>query len=314
MSDSFNTLAEHARVLYSADVFQQMTTFIRIVDAGNISRAARSLGLSVAMASRHLRWLEDELGAPLLRRTTRRIDLTEAGLEFAPRVRAILAGVDEAKAVVRRGRGVAGRVVLSVPPTLGVRRIAPLLPALLNQHPRLRVEIRFEDRAIDLIKDGVDIAVRAGRPLPDSPFIVGRKIASFERVVCASPKFLAAHGPIDAVAKLAKLPCIVHGTPPTVWEFETPNGPESVHIDGHLRTNHLLAIREAVVAGMGVAWLPSWLVKPDILARRVKPVPVGMKLSSLDVYAIFHAQSRGATAMRAVLDYLAAELPASLAK
>jgi DNA-binding transcriptional LysR family regulator len=314
MSDSFNTLAEHARVLYSADVFQQMTTFIRIVDAGNISRAARSLGLSVAMASRHLRWLEDELGAPLLRRTTRRIDLTEAGLEFAPRARAILAGVDEAKAVVRPGPGVAGRVVLSVPPTLGVRRIAPLLPALLNQHPRLRVEIRFEDRAIDLIKDGVDIAVRAGRPLPDSPFIVGRKIASFERVVCASPKFLAAHGPIDAVAKLVKLPCIVHGTPPTVWEFETPNGPESVHIDGRLRTNHLLAIREAVVAGIGVAWLPSWLVKPDILARRVKPVLVGMKLSSLDVYAIFHAQSRGATAMRAVLDYLAAELPASLEK
>ncbi|HEX2674004.1 MAG TPA: LysR family transcriptional regulator, partial [Polyangiaceae bacterium] len=170
-------------------MFQQMTTFVRIVDAGNISRAARSLGLSVAMASRHLRWLEQELGTPLLRRTTRRVDLTEAGVEFALRARAILAGVDEAKAVVRPGRGVAGRVVLSVPPTLGLLRIAPLLPELLEKHPRLRVEIRFEDQTADLIRDGVDIAVRAGRLPPDSPFIVGRKIASFERVVCASPKF-----------------------------------------------------------------------------------------------------------------------------
>lgn len=290
-----------------------MTTFVCIVDAGNISRAARSLGLSVAMASRHLRWLEQELGTPLLRRTTRRIDLTEAGLEFASRARAILASVEEAKTMIRPGPGVAGRVVLSVPPTLGLRRIAPLLPKLMKQHPRLRVEMRFEDRAVDLIRDGVDIAVRAGRVPPDSPFIVARKIASFERVLCASPKFLAAHGPIDTVAKLAKVPCIVHGAPPTVWDFQTPNGPESVLIDDEvLRTNHLLMVREAVIAGAGVAWLPSWLVKPDIVARRVKPVLVGMKMAPLDVHTLFHTRARGATAMRAVLQYLATELPANL--
>ncbi|HEY3665852.1 MAG TPA: LysR family transcriptional regulator, partial [Polyangiaceae bacterium] len=168
-----------------------MTTFVRIVDAGNISRAARALGLSVAMASRHLRWLEKELGAPLLRRTTRRVDLTEAGLEFVTRARAILAGIEEAKSVIRPGRGVSGRVVLSVPTTLGLERIAPLLPALLDEHPRLRVEIRFEDRAVDLIEDGIDIAVRAGRAPPDSPFFAARRLASFERVLCASPKLLA---------------------------------------------------------------------------------------------------------------------------
>jgi DNA-binding transcriptional LysR family regulator len=174
------------------------------------------------------------------------------------------------------------------------------------------MEIRFEDRAVDLIKDGVDIAVRAGRVPPDSPFIVARKIASFERVLCASPKFIADHGPIDAISKLVKVPCVVHGAPPTVWEFETPHGPESVLIDGELRTNHLLAVREAVVAGVGVAWLPSWLAKPDIVARRVKAVLTGMKLPPLVVYALFHTRSRGATAMRAVLDYLAVELPACL--
>jgi DNA-binding transcriptional LysR family regulator len=291
-----------------------MTTFVRIVDAGNISRAARSLGLSVAMASRHLRWLERELGAPLLRRTTRRVDLTEAGLELVSRARIILAGIEEAKSVIRPGRGVAGRVVLSVPTTLGLERIAPLLPALLEKHPRLRVEIRFEDRAVDLIEDGIDIAVRAGRSPPDSPFLAARRLASFERVLCASPRLLAECGSIDEVSKLSKLPCIVHGAPPTVWEFETPGGPASVVVDGRLRMNNLLAIRDAVVAGAGIAWLPSWLAAAEMRARRLKPVLVGMRLSPVEVYALFHGEARGATAMRAVLDYLATELPLRIGK
>src|SRR5215813_10190825 len=123
-------------------MLQQMTTFVRIADAGNISRAARSLSLSVPMASRHLRWLEEELGVPLMRRTTRRVDLTDAGQELLTRARAILAGVEEVRATIRPGRGVTGRVVLSVPTSIGLGRIAPLVPALLDRHPRLRVELR----------------------------------------------------------------------------------------------------------------------------------------------------------------------------
>jgi DNA-binding transcriptional LysR family regulator len=295
-------------------VFQQMTTFVRIADAGNISRAARSLQLSVPMVSRHLRWLEDELGAPLMRRTTRRVDLTEAGQEFLPRARAILAGVEEAKATLRPGTGIVGRVVLSVPTSFGLARIAGLIPALLDRHPRLRVELRFEDRTVDLIEDGVDVAIRAGRLPPDSPFIVARQLACFARVVCASPKLLAACGRIDAVAKLAELPCVVHGPPPTVWEFQTPEGPETVAVDGRLRTNNLLAVRDAVVAGAGIAWLPSWLAAPDLRARRLKPVLPQAHLSPVEVYGLFHTQARGATVVRAVLDYLASELQASPGK
>src|ERR1700760_2104657 len=128
-----------------------MTTFVRIADAGNISRAAHSLGISVAMARRHLRWLETEVGFPLMRRTTRRVDLTAEGQEFLVRARAILAGIEETKATIRPGPGVAGRVVLSVPPSFGLGRIAPILPELLETHPRLRVEVRCEDRAVDLL-------------------------------------------------------------------------------------------------------------------------------------------------------------------
>lgn len=285
-----------------------MMTFVRIADAGNISRAARSLSLSVPMASRHLRWLEEELGVPLMRRTTRRVDLTEAGQELLTRARVILAGVEDLRTTIRPGRGVSGRIVLSVPTSLGLGRIAPLMPALLDAHPRLRVDLRFEDRAVDLIEDGIDIAIRVGRPPPDSPFVVARRLTSFERVVCASPKLLAKLGQIDSVAKLAELPCVVHGAPPTVWEFETPDGPVSIVVDGRLRTNNLLAVRDAALAGVGIAWLPSWLVKADLRARRLKPALTQGKLAPLDVYGLFHTQARGATAVGAVLDYLSSEL------
>jgi len=291
-----------------------MTTFVRIADTGNISRAARSLGLSVAMASRHLRWLEDDVGVPLMRRTTRRLDLTEAGLDFVTRARAILAGVEEAKNVIRPGRGVAGRIVLSVPPSLGLGGIGPLVPALLDDNPRLRIELRFEDRVVDLLEDGVDVAVRAGRSPPDSPFVVARRLASFERVVCASPRLLAKTGRIDEVAKLAELPCVLHGAAPTAWEFQTADGRESVTVDGRLRTNNLVAVRDAVVAGLGIGWLPSWLADADLRTRRVKRVLDGATMLPISVYGLFHPQGRANAAVRAVLDCLASELPRSFGR
>ncbi len=290
-----------------------MTTFVRIADTGSISRAARSLGLSVAMASRHLRWLEEEVGLPLMRRTTRRLDLTEAGKDFMTRARAILADLEDAKNAIRPGRGVAGRVVLSVPSSLGLGQIGPLVPALLDDNPRLRIEVRFEDRVIDLLEDGVDLAVRAGRAPPDSPFLVARRLVTLERVLYASPRLLAKTGRIHDVAKLAELPCVLHGASPTEWRFQTADGQESVTVDGRLRTSNLLAVRDAVVAGLGIGWLPSWLAAADLRARRLRRVLDGATMSAIDVYALFHPDGRANGAVRTVLDYLASELPRSLA-
>ena len=284
-------------------MFQQMTTFVRIADMGSISRAARSLGLSVAMASRHLGWLEKELGIALMRRTTRRIDLTDEGGEFLARARVLLAGVEDAKQVVRPGRGAAGRVVLSVPVAFGLGRLAPLLLGLLDAHPRLHVDLRLEDRAVDLLADGVDIAVRAGATPPDSASIVARRLGAYARALCASPKFLAKHGPITSVAALASVPCVLHGTGPTAWTFETPTGPESVFVDGRMRTNNLLVVRHAVLQGAGIGWLPHWLVAEDLRKRRLVRVLEGAVQPSIEIFGLFHKQARGAGAIRAVLDY-----------
>jgi len=286
----------------------QLTTFVRIADAGNISRAARSLGLSVPMASRHLRWLEEELGVPLMRRTTHRLDLTEAGTELVARARVILASVEEAREIVRPGPGVAGHVVVSAPVSFGVHRLSPLLPSLFEKHPRLRVEIRLEDHVVDLLADGVDVAIRAlSGPRADSSSLVTRRLATYARLLCASPQLVAARGPIESVAALAHVPCVVHRGASS-WTFETQNGAESVTVDGALRTNNFLVARDAVLAGLGVGWLPEYVVAEDLRKRRLVRVLPGAELSAIELFGVFHRQTRGVAAIRAVLDHVARAL------
>ena len=286
-----------------------MTTFVRIADAGSISKAAASLRLSVAMASRHLRALEDDLGVELIRRTTRALALTEAGTEFLVRSRALLAGVSEARDVVRPGRGVAGVLSISLPVSFGLAQVGPLFPALLAAHPRLKLDLRFEDRVIDLLGDGVDLAIRAGVQPPDSPFVIARKLATVDRVLCASPAFLARSGRIASVAALARLPCLIQGPAPTRWSFDTPEGPATVEVDGRVRTTNVIALREAVLAGLGVARLPSWIIEDDLRKKRVVRVLETAAMPVIEIYGMFHAGSKGSTAIHAVIDFLKAELP-----
>jgi DNA-binding transcriptional LysR family regulator len=291
------------------DLLQHMATFVRIADSASISRAARSLGLSVAMTSRHLRGLEDHLGVELMRRTTRQLALTEAGSEFLARSRALLAGVEEAREVVRPGRGAAGLLVMSLPVSFGLAQLAPIFPALLEKHPRLEFDLRFEDRFVDLLADGVDLAIRAGVQPPDSPFVVARKIAKVERVLCAAPKLATKLGRNTSIEALASLPCIVQGTMPTHWSFETDEGPKVVSVHGRVRSNNVFAIREAVLSGLGVARMPLWIVDEDFRAKRLVRILPQARMPKIEVLGMFHRGSKGSAAIRAVLDYLQAELP-----
>src|SRR5262245_41644645 len=138
------------------------------------------------MTSRHLSSLEAELGVPLMRRTTRQAVLTDAGQEFLVRARAVLGAVEEARQAVRPGRGVAGRIVVSAPASFGLARVAPVVRVLLEKHPLLRVDLRLDDRAVDLVADGVDLAIRAGSRLPLVASLVARRLGSYPRVLCAS--------------------------------------------------------------------------------------------------------------------------------
>jgi DNA-binding transcriptional LysR family regulator len=288
-------------------MLQQMKTFVCIADMGSISRAARSRRLSVAMASRHLRWLEEEVGATLVRRTTRALSLTEAGREFAARARILLAGIEEAKEIARPGPGAAGRVVVSAPVGFGTYRLASIAPSLAAKHPRVRLELRTEDRAVDLFADGVDLAIRATTP-PDSVSLVARRLATYARVVCASPKFLAKYGPIDSLDALAAAPCVLHARGPEVWEFKTPTGPRSISVDGPFCSNNCVIIRDTILAGFGVAWLPEYVVAEDLRKRRLVRLLLHADLPSFGVFGVYHKEARGVVAIRAVLDHIGESL------
>jgi DNA-binding transcriptional LysR family regulator len=290
-------------------LFQHLETFVRIAEQGSISRAARSLGLSVAMASRHLRALEQEFGVELMRRNTRRLALTEGGSELLVRARSVLLHIHEVREVLRPGRGAAGLLVVSLPVSFGLSQIGPLFPTLLERHPRLRLDLRFEDRVVDLLSEGVDLAIRAGVQPPDSPFLTARRIATLRRVLCASPAFLARHRRIHGIEDLASVPCVLQGAPPTHWALDTPNGRQDVKVEGRFRSNNVFAMREAALAGLGVARLPEWIMADDLLAKRLVPVLPQLAVPLVEVYGVYHHSTRGSGAIRAVLDFLQQELP-----
>ncbi len=291
------------------DLLQHMRTFVRIADSGNISRAARSLNLSVPMASRHLRALEEDLGVELLRRTTRSLALTDAGAEFLVRSRALLAGVEQAREVVRPGQGVAGRLVVSLPVSFGLAQVLPLFRALLDEHPRLELDLRFEDRIADLLVDGVDLAIRAGVAPPDSPALIARRLATVERVLCASPAFLAKKPALARVQDLARVSCVLQGDAGVRWTFVTDDGPVEIHVEGRLRINNVVAVRDAALGGFGVARLPLWIVDEDLRAKRLVRVLPEASMPRIEIYGLYHRGARSSGPVRATLDFLAAELP-----
>lgn len=295
------------------DVVSLLTTFVAIADSGSISNGARALGLSVPMASRHLRALEDQLSVRLVRRTTRHLDLTEAGTELLPRARRILRELEDARQAVRPGKAASGLVVMSAPVSFGLAQLAPLIPKLLEEHPKLSIDLRFDNRVVDLVAEGVDIALRTGVPPPDSPFLVARRLATYERVLCAAPSFVERHGPVRALDALQTVPCVILGPGQQRWGFTTPEGPRSVRVEGRVRSNNVLALRDAALAGLGVAQLPLWLVRADLEAKRLVRLLQGASLPIVNVLGLVHAHARRSQALRLVQDFLAAALPRALA-
>lgn len=297
------------RLLRRVDFLRHIATFVRIADSGSISQAARSLRLSVAMTSRHLRALEQHLGVELVRRTTRRLTLTEPGADFLLRSRALLASADQARDSVRSRQGPSGLIVMSLPVSFGLAQIHPLFPALLEKYPRLQLDLRFEDRFVDLLSDGVDLAIRAGVAPPDSPFIIARKLATVERMLCASPALLARHGRLSSLDDLPSFPCVVQGPSPARWSFDTPTGPKLILVDGRMRTNNVFAVREAAIEGLGIARLPRWIVDEDLKRRRLVAVLPEAQMPKIDVLAMFHRGSRDSATIQSAIAFLKAELP-----
>ncbi len=279
--------------------------FARIVTTGGLSAAGRELGLSPPVVSKRVQRLEERLGTRLFQRTTRKVTLTEAGQGFYDRVVAILASVEEAEMqLARRSSEARGLLRVSAPTSFGRLHIAPHLGPLLNANPELTVDLELSDAFVDIVGDGFDIAVRIA-DLTDSS-LVARRLAPVHRVLCATPAYLAQAGMPRAFTDLADHVLLAtHGQDP--WRLQGPDGPVTQRVHSPLRTNSNEVVREAVLAGVGIALRSTWDVGPELSSGALQVVLPAYRASHrVGVFAVYPSRRFLPQKVRVFIDHLAA--------
>ena len=283
-----------------------LEVFAKVAGAGSLSAAARSMGMSQTMVTKHLAALESRLGVKLFHRTTRRLSITEAGRNYLESSGRILAEIEAADAAVAADRvEPRGLLRLNAPVSFGTRQIAPLLAEFAQRHPRVTVELGLNDRLVDLVEEGWDLAIRIGNLSNSS--LIARRIAPCRIAVCAAPSYLKAHGTPGTVANLADHNCLGYTlsqrTPIDRWVFGTNVG---VQISGNLRANNGDALRAAAIAGQGIIHQPTFIVADDIREGRLVALPLDQPTVELGgIYAVFLPDRHPPARVRAFIDFIA---------
>lgn len=289
---------------------ERMRTFVRVAERGNLSAVARELGIGQSTISRHLRELEDALGAALLSRSTRRVVLTDEGANFYARCLDILRQVDEATEDVRdTGAAAAGTVRISATAALGVRHVTRLIFAFQALHRDIRVDLGLTDERVDLVKEGVDVAVRLG-PLADSA-LRQRRIGDSARLLVAAPAYLAARGrperPEDLSAHEVIRMANIAGS--DVIALTAPDGRAyTVPVGGRLRVDHGLVAREAFLAGHGLGPAHQWLVDDLLASGALVPLLADYALQPVSLSLLIAPERAGLKRVRLLIDFLAEHL------
>ncbi|MDR5743029.1 LysR substrate-binding domain-containing protein [Caballeronia sp. LZ029] len=280
--------------------------FMRAAALANLSAAAREFGLSPAVASARIAGLERMLGARLLHRTTRRVSVTQEGEIFAAHARELLDAAEAARASVGQAREHPhGRLRVTMPSSLGRQHISPLMPAFLRAYPGVSVDLRMTDQIVDLVDEGIDLAIRIGA-LKDST-LVAKKLASNRRVLCASPAYLAAHGTPRHPADLAGHECVILADQRD-WSFVTPTGVIDVRVSGRLVTDNGEVIRDALAAGVGIGLKSTWSVAPLIASGELVTVLDDYPLAqTVAIWAVYPSRAFVPPKTLAFIDFLAAQ-------
>ncbi len=289
---------------------EDVEAFVRVAETLSFSRAAERLGVSKSVVSRRVDRLERSLGGTrLLARTTRGASLTEAGREFERRCRAVLADLDEARNAVagRDGGELAGTLRLAAPRAFGTRHLSPALAAFAAAHPALVLDVAYADRHADLVAEGFDAAVRIGS-LPDSS-LVARRLSPVRNVVVASPAYLARRGRPRTPADIAQHDCLVitHAPPAEQWRFR--DGRRWIGLNPprvRLRADNGDALKDAAVAGLGLAVLPSFIAADALGRGELEVVLHDHALPERGLYVLRPPGRQPTAKVRALIDHLAA--------
>jgi DNA-binding transcriptional LysR family regulator len=299
--------AQKRSIIRFVDLLAQMGTLVRVIESGSLSAAARSLGVSPAAVSRQISDLERRLGGALVVRSTRSLSVTDAGRRYYEHAVRILREVEDAGASVRATRTIRGRLAISAPVTFGLARVFPVLPALLRKHAELELDVRLEDRIVDLVGEGVDIAIRVGSEPPDSTSVVAHSLGRYGRRAVAAPAYLRRRAAPKHPKALETHESLLHvGDDGLVagWRFVRDGSEERVEPRGALRTNTVFALREAALAGVGIALLPEWLVEEDVAAGRLRVLLPEWSASKVAVIALHRAELKGIPRVRVFLDHV----------
>lgn len=284
-----------------------MEVFARAVHHGSLSAAAREVGISPTMASKHVNALEDRLGVKLVHRTTRQITLTDAGRRYLRSIERVLADIASADASAAAERSeIAGDLRISVPVSFGIREIAPLLPELARRYPDLRVDLGISDRKADLVAEGWDVAVRIGHNPDDTT--IARKLAPCRVLVVASPDYLAQHGTPRKVADLVDHNCLGYTLSSQLvggqWMFG-PTGDIAVPISGNLRAGNGDVLVSVALAGQGLIYEPTFLTGDHLRSGRLVAVQLDHPPMQMPgVYAVYPATRKASAKLRAFVDFL----------
>jgi len=290
------------------DRFQAVSTFAKVVELGSFARAAERLSVSTSAVSRQVADLEAHLDVRLLNRTTRKLSLTEAGQTFYERCVQLLADLEEAESSVRAAAVLPkGTLRLTCGVSFGVRYLAPAMAEFAAQHPPLVFDLDLSDRAVDLVDEGFDLAVRIGHVGHQG--LVSRRIGWTRPVCCASPDYVKQHGAPTTPEDLAKHECLTytHVPVPNVWTFTDGAGAtHSVRITPRHRTNNGRMGAALAVDGMGVIFEPDFIVAPEVRAGRLVRLLPGYEPARSPIAAVYPSRRHLSAKVRSFVDFLAA--------
>lgn len=287
------------------DQLSAIRAFVEIADQGSLTRAAENLDLSRAMVSRHLESLERWLGARLLHRTTRRVSLSAAGEEALPRLRQMLELAADLQAVagVRRSEAT-GKLRVTTSLSFALSVLTQALVDFQSRHPRIEVDLLTVDRAVDLVSERIDLAVRITNRLDDG--VVARRLAICRSVLCAAPSYLAAHGMPAQPADLAAHRCITHAFG-TRAEYRLGHAGRvlTLAVRGVLSSNETAVVKQAALAGAGIAMLPTYFVGDELRRGALVRVLPAHEPETLGIHAVFLSRQHQPLPLKLLVDFLA---------
>ncbi len=287
-----------------------MQLYVGVVETGSISAAAERLNLAKSAVSRRLSELETRLGVSLITRTTRRLNLTDSGRAYYDRCVVILADLEEAESAVSQAhQALKGRLKVALPHSFGLLHLAPLIQAFMALHPEVRFELDFNDRQIDLMQEGFDLAIRIAT-LEDSS-LIARRLAPIRHAVCASPDYLARHGIPRAAAEMARHVCLAYSnlSDPGLWSYRGPDGlPGSVRVPVRLAASSGDFLLRAAIAGEGLIMHPTFYLHDALRSGHLVQVLTDHSWPELSAYAVYPSTRHLSSRVRAFIDFVAERL------